>query len=418
MRRPALFLLLLVAFQGSCSRGPVVVTVASAVGAELTALSDSTRRFMKQNPNILINIVPTEGNPTDRLQQYRSWFEEIPERVDVMPIDVTWTSALAEHAIDLRRYLKRSEVNAHFESIIENNTVGGKLVGIPWFVDLPLLYYRTDLLKKYDYQDPPSTWEELEAMAKRIQEGERLEDADFWGYVWQGQSYEGLACNALEWQKSNGGGELLSADGRPAFNNPKTAAAMERASSWVSGISPPDVVTFDEERARAVWQRGQAAFMRNWSYAWALSKADLFLESRVRATRMPSGEGGSASTLGGWQLMVSRHSGHPREAAMVAAFLASEREQRLRSIDHSYAPSIKALYKDPDVLRGLPFFVSIERMLSNAVARPARTTEHYESVSKAYWQAVHDILNGASAAARLSQAEKEILEIRAPAEEP
>ena len=80
--------------------------------------------------------------------------------------------------------------------------------------------------KKYGYTDPPKTWTELaEAMATKIQDGERAGNQDFWGYVWQGMAYEGLTCDALEWVYSNGGGTIVSPDKKITINNDKAAAA-------------------------------------------------------------------------------------------------------------------------------------------------------------------------------------------------
>ncbi len=60
---------------------------------------------------------------------------------------------------------------------------------------------RKSLLQKYDFKNPPQTWDELQEMAEKIQDGERKEGRqNFWGFVWQGKAYEGLSCNALEWE--------------------------------------------------------------------------------------------------------------------------------------------------------------------------------------------------------------------------
>ena len=157
-----------------------------------------------------------------------------------------------------------------FERIVQNNTVEGfGLMGIPWFTDAGLLYYRTDLLEEYGFDAPPATWTELEEMATTIQEGERADNPDFWGFVWQGAAYEGLTCDALEWQVSYGGGEIVEPDGTISINNEQAALAFDTAAGWVGNISPPGVVSYQEEDARGVWQAGNSAFMRNWPYAYS-----------------------------------------------------------------------------------------------------------------------------------------------------
>ena len=90
-----------------------------------------------------------------------------------MQIDVIWPGDLAENLVDLNRVGAADLVTDDFPAIVTNNTVDGKLVGLPWFTDGAMLYYRTDLLEKYGYSGPPKTWAELEEMATKIQEGER-----------------------------------------------------------------------------------------------------------------------------------------------------------------------------------------------------------------------------------------------------
>jgi trehalose/maltose transport system substrate-binding protein len=183
---------------------------AGNVGQELQLSKDGAARYMEQNPNVTVEVVDTPDFVEDRLGVYLQLFEAQSSEGDVFQIDVIWPGDLAEHFVDLYEYGASDVAGEHFPAIVENNTVDGKLVGIPWFTDAGLLYFRSDLLEKYGYDAPPATWDELEEMAQTIQEGERADgNQDFWGFVWQGNAYEGLTCDALEWVHSNGGGTIV-----------------------------------------------------------------------------------------------------------------------------------------------------------------------------------------------------------------
>jgi trehalose/maltose transport system substrate-binding protein len=380
--------------------GQIVLRVfAGNVGQELALTKAAAERFTAANPNITVEVIDTPNFVEDRLGTYLQLFEAQSPEGDVFQIDVIWPGDLAEHFVDLNDYGGAEFAAEHFEAIVENNTVDGQLIGIPWFTDAGMLYYRTDLLEKYGYDGPPTTWDELEEMAQTIQEGERAEgNADFWGYVWQGNAYEGLTCDALEWIASNNGGSIVSPDGVITINNANAAAIVDKAAGWVNTISPPGVTGFGEEEARGLWQAGNAAFMRNWPYAYSLGNAeDSVIAGLFDVSPLPAGEGSPAATLGGWQLAVSKYSEHPAEAAQLAFFLASYEEQKIRAIEGSFNPTIKALYEDPDVLEAAPFMGSLFDVFTNAVARPSTATApQYADTSALFFRAVHSVLTGST----------------------
>ena len=376
-----------------------VTVAAGAVGQELELTKAAAERYMEQNPGVTVEVLETGDLADDRLSFYLQLFEAQSSDVDVFQIDVIWPGDLAQHFVDLYEYGAADVAGEHFPAIIQNNTVDGQLIGIPWFTDAGLLYFRTDLLEKYGFDGPPATWNELQSMAEMIQAGERAEgNPDFWGYVWQGNAYEGLTCDAIEWVASNNGGTIVSPDGVITINNQNAVDVIEQAASWVGTISPNGVTNFAEEDARNMFQAGNAAFMRNWPYAYSLGQSDdSAIAGMFDVSPLPSGEGGTpAAALGGWQLAVSQYSENPAAAADVALFLASYEEQKIRAVEGSLNPTIAALYEDPDVLEASPFFGSLYDVFVNATPRPSTATApNYAAVSRAFFTAVHDVLTGA-----------------------
>src|SRR5258707_1781567 len=221
-----------------------------------------SEEWAKKTGNTLEYISrPNDASAT--LQQYQQYWAAKSGDVDVYMIDVIWPGIAAPHAVDLKKYCKEDEIKQHFPRIIENNTVGGKLVGWPFFTDAGVLYYRTDLLEKYGYKEPPKTWEELAEMAKKIQDGERKDGkADFQGFVFQGKASESVTCNAIEWIYSYGGGTIIDPDKKVTINNPNAIKALETAKSWVGTISPLGVVSYGEEEARNIWQNRGGGLLR------------------------------------------------------------------------------------------------------------------------------------------------------------
>ncbi|GGR81382.1 ABC transporter substrate-binding protein [Deinococcus sedimenti] len=383
-----------IAFSSNASA--VTVTLAcGAVGQELELCKAGAARWAKKTGNE-VKIFESPNLTNDRLGLYQQQLAAKSSDIDVYQLDVVWPGLLAQHFVDLKGKVPAAEVNAHFKGIIDANTVNGKLVAMPWFTDAGLLYYRTDLLKKYGFKSAPKTWTEMALMAKKIQTGEQKTNKAFSGFVWQGKNYEGLTCDALEWVVSFGGGTIVDASGKVTINNAQAAKALDTAASWIKSISPAGVTTYAEEEARGIFQSGNAAFMRNWPYAWALGQGDdSKVKGKIGVAPLPSGGSRNAATLGGWQLGVSQYSKNQAAAIDLVRYLAGPAEQKIRAIEGAYNPTIQSLYKDKDVLAKNPFFGSLYSVFTSAVARPSGPTKSkYNQVSQAFSTAVSDVLNG------------------------
>ena len=394
----------------------VTVTLAcGGTGPDFEFCKRNGEEWAKKSGNT-VKLFSQPSSTTDSLALYRQLFAAKSSDIDVIVVDVVWPGVIKDHLLDLKPYSKGAEKD-HFPAIVANNTVDGKLLGMPWYTDAGLLFYRKDLLEKYGLK-PPGTWDELAAAAKKVQDGQRAAGSpDFQGLVFQGKAYEALTCNALEWVYSHGGGTIVDAKGDITINNPNAVKALETAASWIGSIAPTGVLNYAEEDARGVFQNGNAMFMRNWPYAWALSQtADSPIKGKVGVIPLPQGGAGGkhAATLGGWQLAVSKYSKVPAAAADLVMFMTSEAIEKERAIKGSYNPTRPALYKDKDVLEANPFMGPLYDVFTSAVARPSTATGlKYPEVSQAFWDATHDVLSKkASAAESITRLEGKLKQIK------
>jgi len=403
---------------GDANTQPVTITFIGrgpATLSELAADRSMLSQFTKKT-GIQVKLIVGPESMTDRLQLYLDALERKSSTPDVLYTDVIWPGVLAEYTVDLKPYTTDG-VKLVMPAAVRNDTVDGRLVAMPFNVEVGLLYYRPDLLAKYGFKKPPETWDELAQMARRIQDGERAEGRkDFWGYVWQGAQYEGLTCNALEWQASSGGGKIIEDNGTITVNNPRTVKALKRAKSWVGSISPPSVLAFKEADAENIWDSGNAAFQREWLWRGnPMGELSTAPEGgKFGITELPSGGTGHVSVLGGQSIAVSKYSAHPREAAELIRYLMSRDVQMWHWQQSSVLPVLTEFYEDPQSLASRPGLDRMKDIITGgAMTRPSTITgRHYAEVSRAYYSAVHSVLAGEVPAEKaMADLESELVKI-------
>ena len=246
---------------------------------------------------------------------------------------------------------------------------------MPWFGDFGILYYRTDLLQKYGYNAPPRTWAQLGTMAQKIQDGERANNPNFYGFVYQGNAYEGLTCNSLEWLASTGGGQFIDG-GKVTINNPRAAAILNLQRSWVGKITPRGVTTYQEGESEKAFTAGNAAFIAQLAVPvrdWARQGRSRASSTSRRSRR--TGANASVGTVGGWQLGVSSFSKQPLAAVELVRYLTSPAVERYNAIFNSNVPTIASVAKLPAVRKVNPW-LKPEIAGVKRVTRPSRYPRH------------------------------------------
>jgi len=387
--------------------GPVLEAMSVTWGTNLKFEQAFWESFGKRNG------MKTQYVPNARLDAYRQLLGTHSNEPDLLELDVVWASILADDLVDLRPYVK--DRAAFVPQLLANYTVNGKLVALPVYVDLGVLFYRPDLLEKYGFSKPPQTWEQLTQMAKRIQDGERKTgNKEFWGYVWQGSASEGGTCNALEWQSSAGAGNFLEPPGQVNVRSPLFASALQRATGWIGSISPPAEYVYHEDDSVNLWDAGQTAFMRNWASGYAQLAAHPGQDRRHFAVApLPAGPGGHKGTLGGLGLGVSKYAANKELAIKGLLELTSEQNDLARLLVTGGIPSRIAVMQRPEVkARSLLLAVSSD-LMETVVARPSLIAgDKYDAVSLAYSQAVSSVLRRTSTPdAAMADLEKSLMRI-------
>ncbi|MEB3159636.1 MAG: ABC transporter substrate-binding protein [Synechococcus sp.] len=307
---------------------------------------------------------------------------------DALLMDLTWLPkyAAAGWLEPLSPWFSNNDLEALAPGAREGNAYDGTLYRWPFVASMGLLYWRTDLM-----DHPPQTPQELEAISQKLQ-GERKVP---WGYVWEGRQYEGLSCVFLEVIDGFGGFWLHPSNGVVGLDqSPGVQAATWLRHLITDGISPQAVTNFAEPEALQSFKVGDAAFMRNWPYAWAeLQKDDSAVKGNVGVTTMVAKDPSlSTATLGSWGLALLKGSAHPDAAAEAIRFLTSEAAQKQLFLTHGYTPTLEALFHDPELVTINPILPDLAEALNHTKSRPE--TPLYAQLSDVLQRDLSAVLTG------------------------
>lgn len=375
----------------------------SAVGTEAEVVRVQLDRFAAAHPGVEVELRVTPDAADQRHQLYVQWLNGHASEPDVLQLDIIWTAefAAAGWILPLDRFAP--DVQDFFPAALEANRWRGALYAIPWFVDVGLLYWRTDLM-----EGAPASLGDLRRTALRLMEA----DATRFGLAWQSARYEGLVTVFLE-HLGAFGGSILDEQGRVVVDQPEAIRALTfmRDAVGEDGFVPATALTWQEEHARLTFQNGQAAFMRNWPYAWALlqDSSTSRVAGHVAVAPYPAGEGGRpTAALGGSQLAVNARTDDPDLAWALVDFLTAPEQMLERARLAAQLPARQSLYDDEALAEALDIPAPAVRDALEA-ARPRPVTPVYSELSEILQVRLHRALSGQQTpAAALQDAAREM----------
>ncbi len=395
---------------GSSTSGTIVWSASPIVGVGANDVRNVLiKAFEKAYPKIHVTLVSASTQTDTNRATLATEISGGSATPDVFMGDVIWPAQFGAHqlAIPLSKYLPASYFARFAPGLIQGATYKGQVYGSPLFEDQGFLYYRKDLLAKY-HLAVPQTWEQLESDAKTVQAKAGIK----YGFVWEGDSYEGLTCDFMEYLTDAGGTVANSGYSKATLDTPAALKAATFMRSLItSGVTPASVTTFQEPQAMDIFAAGQSVFLRNWDYGYSYATTPAtskLTTSQVGVAPLPTFQGMSYpgySNIGGWNMYINPHSKHIGVDLTFIKWLSSQQAQDILAVKYSEIPTVESVRTSAAVVAANPVLAIVGK--TRLVPRPAGTP-NYPALSTAIYTNVNAILAGSvSPSAGLANAQSQ-----------
>ena len=353
--------------------------------------------FRKAYPNVRVNVVAAPADTDTNRTTLTTQIAAGSQSPDVIHGDIAWPGQFAENklAVPVGQLVPDDFWDQYPEGLRTAARVNGEYFMFPVYIDNSFLVYRQDLLDKHGLQ-VPNSWEEVAQTSKKlIDEG----DVDY-GFVWQGNVYEGMTCNAVEFVADAGGRFTDEEVTKSTATSSEVRRGLEFMNSLVKdGVTPRAALTYIEQASLDAFTTGRAAFLRNWSYAYdtANSPDASSVAGKIGIRSRPGFDGTDEThtAIGGWGSYINPHTAHPAAALAWARWLADEDAQQLIVREGGVIPARTASLTSPDAVAAAKpqYAIAADYTL---VPRPTATA-FYPKMSQGIYVNANSIAAGQSA---------------------
>ncbi|MBP3973351.1 sugar ABC transporter substrate-binding protein [Pseudoxanthomonas spadix] len=331
-----------------CSRTPADTTTVSfwAIGREGEVISTLLPEFEKAHPGIRVDMqqIPLTAAHEKLLTAFAA--DTLP---DLCQLGNTWIAEFA--ALDaltpLEPYVQGSEVvkqDDYFPGIWETNVIDGQLVGIPWYVDTRLLFYRKDILRQAGVKLPIDTWEQWNTAMAQVK-----------AYVGPDRYAILMPLNEFEQQLSLGLQQddplLRDHNNRGNFQSP----GFRKALAFYANIFARQWAPLaSETQVSNVWDEffnGYFAFYFSgpWNIREFRNRAPENLKDQWGTMPLPGPHGPGAGIAGGSSLVLFQGSRHKDAAWKLVEFLSRpDIQQRFHAMIGDLPPR-RSTWRTPEL---------------------------------------------------------------------
>ncbi len=356
------------------SNGPVTIQYAAL--ADQTGEQDAEiKRFNQLHQGkIKVEYLQLPPVATDQYNKFITAFRSQSATPDVVQIDVTWPTqfATAGWLEPLDKYASADYLKQFWPSAATVGKINGKLYGIQRYMDTGLLYYRTDLVDKYGGGTVPQTRDQLTALAQKILAAETKNGVKY-GYLIPGKKIEETMDQWMEliW----GAGGNIGAPGKLTVNGAESVSALQYLHDTIyqQKLAPEGTNTYAPNDILNLFTNGQAPFMRNWTYAYAIAnnsaKSKIAGKVGIAPTLATTGNTGHGCT-GGWVLGINANSQYKDAAWKFIDFMLSKETQTSLAQNAGLISSRPDVVNDPTLQAKKPQFKQLATILAASTNRP------------------------------------------------
>lgn len=295
------------------------------VGREGEIAAELIADFTRERPDIAVEVqkFPFISAHEKLLTAFAG--ETLP---DVAQIGNTWVPEF--HALDALEPLDEFSARSgdigpgdFFEGFLDSNRIGGVLLGVPWYVDTRLLFYRRDLLAQAGFETPATTWPDWETQLAAIRE---LVGADRYSVLLPTNEFEPLLTFALQrptplLRDAGRWGNFRSDDFRATLGF--YASLFERG--WAPKASNTQISNVWDELAN-----GYFSFYISgpWNIAEFRKRMPAHLKDAWMTAAMPGPHGPGAGIAGGSSLVIFRTGSYKPESWALIEYLTRPSTQQ------------------------------------------------------------------------------------------
>jgi len=294
-----------------------------AMGLEGEALGAIAVDFEAQNPAILVRVqaLPWSAAHEKLLTAFAA--DNLP---DVIALGNTWVPEFAAlGALEpLNGRLSRSgiEPDRWFDGARQSVTLDGQVLGMPWYVDTRLLFYRKDLLQKAGFDVPAQTWVGWGAQLAALSGARR---GGKYGLLMPFAEYEPLVAFCLQAREPI----LIDSDTRGGFRQPGIRAAFAYAASLYQKGYAARLTHSEVTDVYSSFARGDFAFIITgpWNLAEFARRLPAGLRDQWGTAPLPGPEGVGISSAGGVSLCIPKASKSKDKAFRFIEYLCDPKRQ-------------------------------------------------------------------------------------------